>query len=44
MAQSSITGSNKNLINLTLKRLAAVDKTGLISVNRTWFDVNTGNR
>lgn len=38
-AQSSITASNKNTLNQTILRLANKDKTGLMTVNRAWYEL-----
>lgn len=38
-AQSSITAANKNILTQTILRLANKDKTGLMSVNRAWYEL-----
>jgi len=37
MAQSSINSANRNLLNQTILRLAMMDKTGLLGVNKAWY-------
>ena len=38
-AQSAITGANKNTLSHTILRLALKDKTGLMSVNKAWYEL-----
>ncbi|MDR1562204.1 MAG: hypothetical protein LBS54_03825 [Dysgonamonadaceae bacterium] len=42
MAQTAIITGNKNSHNLSLKRIAALDTTGLISASQAWYDVSPG--
>lgn len=37
MAQSSINSANRNLLNQTILRLAMMDKTKLLGVNKVWY-------
>lgn len=37
MAQSSINSANRNLLNQTIFRLAMMDKTNLLGVNKAWY-------
>lgn len=38
MAQSSINSANRNILNQTILRLARKDKTGMLSVNKAWYE------
>lgn len=40
MAQSSINSANRNLLNQTILRLAMMDKTKLLGVNKAWYVQN----
>lgn len=42
MAQSAVVMKNRNDLNRTMLRLARKDKTGLFSVNKTWY-IKTGS-
>lgn len=38
MAQSSINSANRNILNQTILRLSRKDKTGMLSVNKAWYE------
>ena len=39
MAQSAISEGNKNELNQTMRRLAETDKTGIITINKAWYEL-----
>lgn len=43
MAQSAINSANRNILNQTILRLALKDKSGLLNVNKAWYE-KTGER
>lgn len=38
MAQSAINSANRNILNQTILRLALKDKTGMLNVNKAWYE------
>ncbi|NDW19419.1 hypothetical protein D0T53_10935 [Dysgonomonas sp. 216] len=43
MAQSAINSANRNILNQTILRLARKDKTGMLNVDKAWYE-KTGER